>query len=496
MNRILVGQTIGRGYRFLFRRFLAILGLSWLPALALAVVGTLWLGHFAADVTLVSKGTSPAYWLALDALALFASLAFFTAAIAVPLTREALGLHDETVFAHFVVGRRELRLFLALLRFALLLVAAAVLLTFVLGFAVRTGMPVLLAKMGAASETNAAWRGIPLRALVLGGTGFVLVSALVFLTLRLGFFLAPIAAIEEHARVTRAWILSSRNFWRVLIVTLALAVPVDLLARGAEFALFGRQLQALLPQALAARDPALLAGWTAGHAVVLAAIGSTVLTLLIALFAGASAMAYRTLMPASDMQPVWQRHEHEPVEEAPMLPAIPAMAAPPLDVTLGDHQAYVAEPPPPPVVEARVPQITEARAPRDAEMHAEMHAAEQPVAAETPAAPALHDVLPEAIAAVAGEAAASEAAASTQAATTDQDALPDPGEAQHTVLELAEADEAHAVHEAPADHAVADAPAPAEHPSNTEPVTGAIENVLPTGDPEIAPKERELEPAE
>jgi hypothetical protein len=478
MSRILVGQTIGRGYRFLFRRFFAILGLSWLPALALGVVGILWLGHFAADVSLVSKGAAATYWLALDVLALFVALTFFVATIAVPVTREALGLHDETVFAHFVVGRRELRLFLALLRFGLLLFTAAVLLTLALGFAVRMGLPVLLTKMGAASESTAAWHGIALRALVLGGTGFVLVATLAFLALRLGFFLAPIAAIEEHARVTRAWILSSRNSWRVLIVSLALAVPVDLLARGAEYALFGRQLQALLPQALATHDPAALMSWMAAHAAAFAAIGSTVLTLLIALFAGASAMAYRTLMPAADMQPVWQPAERETVEDAPMLPAMPAIAAPPLDVTLGDHQAYVAEAP--------IHHDTEA------------HAAEQPIGTEASAPSPEPTLLPEAIAVgpvPADHALASEAAASTQAAMDD--ALPDPGETQHTVLDLS--DEATATPEENAGGMHPEQGAQAEsavHAASAEPVTDVIENILPTGDPEIAPKERALEPVE
>jgi hypothetical protein len=520
MNRILVGQTIGRGYRFLLHRFFAILGLSWLPALALGVVGALWFVHFASDVALVSKGALAAYWLALDGLALFASLAFFTATIAVPATREALGLHDETVFAHFVVGRRELRLFLALLRFALLLFTAAVLLSFALGFVARMALPVLAAKMGATSEASAVWHGIALRTLVLGGAGFVLISALVFLTLRLGFFLAPIAAIEDRARVTRAWMLSRGNFWRVLIVTLALAVPVDLIARAVEFALFGRQLQVLLPQVLAARDPSLLAAWTAQHAMVLAAIGSTVLTLLVALFAGASAIAYRTLMPAGDMQPVWQPAVREHVEEAPMFPAVPAMASPPLDVTLGDHHVFVAD--------RHVTHIDAVDA----------HAAptQEPVEPTAMAVEAAHEthepepaMLPEAVAAdapaehvaasdvvVPADVHASDVHASEVHVSDPHDALPDHAHASDAgVLELVPADtadatHADATHEAkPADmavsehaavaedhvpvasHAVEAEPAPA-----AEPITDVVENILPTGDPEVAPKEKVLEAAE
>ena len=510
MNRIHVGQTIGRGYRFLFHRFFAIAGLSWLPALALGVFATLWLPHFASDAALVSKGTLAAYWLGLDALALFAALAFFAATIAVPVTREALGLHDESVFAHFVVGRRELRLFLALLRFGVLLFAAAVLLTLLVGFAARLAIPVLVAKMGATSEATAAWRGIPLRSFVLGGSAFVLISVLAVLVLRLGFFLAPIAAIEERARVTRAWILSARNFWRVLIVTLALAVPLDLAARAVEYTLFGKQLQALLPQALAAHDPLLLVGWMAQHAVVLAAIGSTVLTLLIALFAGASAMAYRTLMPASDMQTVWQPTVRESVEEeAPMLPAMPAMAAPPLDVTLGDHQAHVAEPAVD-VAEPAVSHEAETTVPHDTEMHAsEAPAMAEELAPQQEPAP---EVLPEAIAAEPAQAdvaAASEAAATTQAAMADNDALPEHGEAQHSVLELAEEAPAHAEatpENVPSEHDVAAATyaannpvglaEPAQHVASAEPVTDLVENILPTGDPEVAPKEHALEAAE
>ncbi len=482
MSKVQVGQTVGRGYRFLLHRFFAIVGLSWLPALALGVGLDLWFVHFASDLAMTAKGGTAGFWLAVDGLSLVVALAFFVATIAVPLAREALGLHDETVFAHFVVGRRELRLFFALLRFGFLMLTAAVLLTLALGFAARAGMPFLLAKLGAASEATASWRGVPLRALVMSGSGLVLVSVLAFLALRLGFFLTPIAAIEERARVTRAWMLSAKNFWRLAVITFALALPIDFLARGVEYALFGRELTALLPRALAAHDPALLFGFIAAHAPAFAAIGATVLTLLIALFAGASALAYRTLMPAGDMQTVWRPSAHETVEESHGLPAIPAMAAPPLDLSLGEHQVHVAEPA---ASEASAPAVPEA------------------------SAAVVPEVLPEAgapEAAMADHAAASEAAASTQAVIADPDALPAHGETQHTVLELADEEPAttETVQAAPAEQTAPDAPAaetkahetqsePAVHAASPGPVTDVAETVLPTGDPAVEMKARELE---
>ena len=509
MNRISVGQTIGRGYRFLFRRFFAVLGLSWLPALALGVAGYFWLLHFASDVALLEKnaGGVRLYWLALDALELVVAVSFFGAAIAVPATREALGLHDETVFAHFVVGRREMRLFLALLRYTVLIASAAVLLAFALGFAARFATPFLTAKLGAAQ-----WRGVPLALLATGAASVVTIATLAFLLLRLGFFLLPIAAIEERARMTRAWTLSRRNFWRVLVVTLALALPLDILVRGIEYGWYGAELSKVFAAAFAARDPGLLVQWLASHAAVFAAIGATALTLLITLFAGASAMAYRTLMPAGDIQPepVWQPASHERVDHAPDFLPVPAMAAPPLDMSLATHQSFAAH------------DHAEAANDQPALPQAVETAALSPVPEPEPQAPAapepiaLEPVAPEQDAAVA------HAAAPEDAPAADTDALPaHPDEVHGPEHDPVVSLEPAIVHHAPipddaapkegALHVASDADAPATtdaattghtaasepaaHQASAEPVpeTDVVENVLPTGDPEVKPEARELE---
>jgi hypothetical protein len=301
------------------------------------------------------------------------------------------------------------------------------------------------------------------------------------------------------------------------MVTLALAVPVDLVARAAEYALFGRQLQTLLPQALAARDPALLVAWMAQHAAVLAAIGSTVLTVLIALFAGASAMAYRTLMPAGDMQPVWQPavRERERVEPAPMLPAVPAMASPPLDVTLGDHHVFIAD-----RQVAHIDSVDAPTVPAPAEVEpaamavAAAHAAADPATVANATTEPRPEMLPEAIVADAQAehvAATADVAVPADVHVSDpHDSLPDhPPESG--VLELVPADVAEATHEPkPAEMAtsehVAEGHAPAESHAveaeaahaepSAEPITDVVENILPTGDPEVTPKEKVLEAAE
>lgn len=510
MNRISVGQTIGRGYRFLFRRFFAVLGLSWLPALALGIAGYFWLLHFAADVALLEKnaGGVRLYWLMLDALTLVVAVSFFGATIAVPATREALGLHDETVFAHFVVGRREMRLFLALLRYAVLVASAAVLLIFALGFAARFATPFLVAKLG-----SAQWHGIPLGLFVMGVTGFVLTAALAFLLLRLGFFLLPIAAVEERARVTRAWMLSRRNFWRVLVATLALALPVDFIVRGIEYAAYGAEMNKAFAAAFAARQPGLLVQWLASHAAVFAAIGATALTLLITLFAGASAAAYRALMPAGDIVPetAWQPASQERVDHAPDFLPVPAMAAPPLDMSLAGPQSFSAQDHAPAANDQpALPQHAETAA-LDPEPATQSHAESAPAATfpwpgTTPEPIALEPVAPEQDAAVAH--------APEDVPASDNDALPahpaeahgpehdpvvapepaidhpasSPESATHTASEGSASTEA-----VPADLTTAAEPAVHQASAEPTPETDVVENVLPTGDPEIETKERALE---
>src|SRR5678815_4084954 len=118
MGLVPVRDSIVRGYTFLFARFFTVLGLGWLPAAFYGISCSYLIravSNSAAN-TVPANGAINQYSLAY-LIALLIVSAFFGAPMLIPFTREALGMHEEPVAAHFSYGPREWRLFVALLRF-------------------------------------------------------------------------------------------------------------------------------------------------------------------------------------------------------------------------------------------------------------------------------------------------------------------------------------------------------------------------------------------
>ncbi|HEY3778830.1 MAG TPA: hypothetical protein VGL35_12310 [Rhizomicrobium sp.] len=224
--RIPVDRAIADGYRFGFRHFLAVLGIAWLPYLVFAViaVGLVWLlvpglsGMFARqefDVSVV---------MGLGRVAvLIAILAFITGAmVTVGVQRKALGLHPRPVWVWFSLGMPVWRM-----AGALFVGCIVVFLVALVTGAVCFGIWLAVRSLG-----DAVW---PLRIIdVVAGCVVV-----IYVALRLLFFLPAVVVAEETFGLERAWTLGRGNVVRSFIVMVAAIVPIAIVFHLLFGAIFG-----------------------------------------------------------------------------------------------------------------------------------------------------------------------------------------------------------------------------------------------------------------
>lgn len=223
MTKIPVLETIRAAYRFTFTHLGAIIGLIWLPMILATVIGFFVLQRFFS--ALADAFASNNFALAGPAILglisfLLVGLLLF-AMMAVPVIQLALGSRKTGALAHFAFGVAEWRLFRASLGvvgflFALLLIVSTVL-GAVLGPRAMNG------NLGSLLGFYAAFY-----------------AAAVFFGLRFGFLLPGVAVEETGPVLPRSWILSNGNFWRILAVFLAVALPLRFLMVAVEVALEGR----------------------------------------------------------------------------------------------------------------------------------------------------------------------------------------------------------------------------------------------------------------
>ena len=368
MEKIPVGKSIGGAYGFFFGRCLTILCLSWLPAVIYAGARLALVDYSAPLMAQALNGHHPPAEMHLVHLAFFLFSLLMVAVIALPLNREALGLGGERVLAHFVIGGRELRLFAAFVRFEIVFIALiAALVLAIIG--VHLGANAAAAHWPILAQYNAP-NIVHLAAIVL------VVLLVLFAALRLSFLIGPIAAAEDKASLARAWSLSAGNFWRILAIFLATMVPLLIVLCGADYAVMGPSLH----MAFAHPDFQSMFATMIQHAPALAAISVVGLVIACALSAGASAAAYRALVPPPEPEePAYaepaQTHAHvEPVAEYVAEPQAEHAVEP-------EAQAIAeapAEEPAPHVAEVMVVQETLAAHPADEHQTEPLHEAAAP----------------------------------------------------------------------------------------------------------------------
>ncbi len=294
MSKVAVGRSVAHAYGFVFGRIFAVLGIAWMGAVLYAGLARIMIHQIPAMQALREASLAGHAAAALWHLPIVLVLLLIVASIAIPLTREALGEGGEFVFAQFVLGARELRYFLALIRLGVIVIAVLAAGAFALE-QMPAAARLLAAHWPQIQPTLDQWPVVAgLQAGVCAGA---MLLALV-LVLRFGFLLRAVAAVEHRASLTRAWALSRGNTLRILMVVLLTAIPAYILLFAIAYALLGQPLfdayREFLAAGAAQPGAALLALYGA-HGAAFAGLAALKMLLLVGLMAGASAEAYRTL---------------------------------------------------------------------------------------------------------------------------------------------------------------------------------------------------------
>lgn len=228
MKKIPVGATIAHAYRFAFGHALEMFKAIWLPLLAQLAVGLLLTRRMVVFMTAMQAHDPSAVSLFGPLLLLIPLVLIFFFAQFTAATETALGRPPQTWFA-FHFDKPMWRLLGGHLFAALALAAAALIMMLVL-LVLSTGLDIVAKASPGARPALAIVAGLLLAA-------YFCVMAL--LSLRFLFLLAPINVAEQRLGVRQAWELSFGNFWRILLVVIAITLPIALINYAYVYALAG-----------------------------------------------------------------------------------------------------------------------------------------------------------------------------------------------------------------------------------------------------------------
>jgi hypothetical protein len=290
MSKIPVGATIADAYRFVLENFGRVLSVTWLAALLAAVIQVVTMQRSAAMMAAVAAHDRSVVAQIGVMVPLYLLLSLLTCVQAVAVTQLVLGRRDGRGFIAFPLGAPLWRLvgatLLAVLAFAIVL----------------TGSALTMLALGAVAKLLFLSRlqyGLVAIALVIGLLGVIL-----YVALRLFFLIAPAVIDRDKAALDVAWKLTRGNFWRILLVALAVALPLLVFKYVLSAVLMGGAApilphdaaggRAALRQAQAAWDANFAARWYIS-VPILALFG----LLLHALAGAAQVFAYRSLAPVA-----------------------------------------------------------------------------------------------------------------------------------------------------------------------------------------------------
>lgn len=302
MRKVPVWRTIGRAYAFAFHNLATIIGLIWLPLAVLLIGGYLVISRcFDGVLTAIANGNRYAAYSGAAYFYLYRAAALLLeSVIGVSVMRQALGQRNRTVFVHFSLGLTELRLFVTFLAYWLI-VQTIELVGFVLVIiaAVTLGLTAraLGTIDGVSASVVAVWTVVALLIALLAG--------ILFVTTRLSFLLVAVTVAEDKIDLIRAWELTRGNFWRLFVILACVSIPTWLVYLGIQFAFVGFAAtgEATSVSPLAVSFQGSLETVAARVHQVLAWLpyfyGAWFLVrpLVLGLYSGAAATAYRTLVP-------------------------------------------------------------------------------------------------------------------------------------------------------------------------------------------------------
>lgn len=291
MAKVPVGKTIAFSYLFTFGRIGTIIGKIWLPMLLLTLGSYFVISPYYESFSLaVAQDNTAVVEQAAGTLFLYllVSLIFY-AMIYVALTREALGLSQSHSFFHFSLGTAEWRMYGAILAFAFVFLLIS-LLVFLGAFFLGGVLSAALGGGVKAGEPNPT-------AVLIGRLVFLgIICVLAYIFVRLFSLLAPVTVAEEQISLGRGWQLTAKNFWRLVVVIVATLGPVLLVGAVCEALIIGEDVVPAHADPSFA-DMAARMEQMRPHLPAIYGLYFVLSPFLYGLMLGASAFAYRTLVP-------------------------------------------------------------------------------------------------------------------------------------------------------------------------------------------------------
>jgi len=238
MARIPIGKVVGEAYAFAFGRYLTVLSVVWLPLLLLCAAAFfsivpffgvfLQMMHEAARHAASGDTSGPVYspetlqtlmrMRGLNFLFNLAQLAFF-AIVTVGITKEALGLRTGFRPVYISWGRDELLVAGAFFLVFVLLIIFIIVAAIVGGIVGGVGAVAIHGSSGS-WISGGVGAGLLVALLVL-----IAMCVLIYLAVRLMFFVVPITVAEREFGVFRSWELSKGQFWPIFAILFLSWVP-------------------------------------------------------------------------------------------------------------------------------------------------------------------------------------------------------------------------------------------------------------------------------
>ncbi len=236
-NKIPVGQTIARAYGFAFGNILTNLALIWVPVAILWAIGLFVYAPYMMANMPAANANPMAMLGTMRFVFLYGVVAMvlLTAQIAV-LTQEALGLREGASFLQFPFGAATWRTLGAFLLFFLVIFVIYIGI-FLVGAVGGVILAVIAAQSGGSNKMIVG--------LLVFAFAILVICALLYIIVRLSFFLAPVAVAEKRVSLIRAWQLGQGNFWRMFAVNLSIWIPLLILEAGFIYWMWGTSF--LLP---------------------------------------------------------------------------------------------------------------------------------------------------------------------------------------------------------------------------------------------------------